>query len=89
MTAAPKIQNHFESDLVVIGSGIAGVAAALAGRHRGWSVQVLSTGPGATGISAGPWDLGLPVEPDVSLEAGLQRPAWDRLRNTILKEEFV
>ncbi|HUJ27529.1 MAG TPA: FAD-dependent oxidoreductase, partial [Myxococcales bacterium] len=44
-------------DVAVIGSGMAGAAAALSARAAGASVLVLSRGPGASALSSGAADI--------------------------------
>jgi glycerol-3-phosphate dehydrogenase subunit B len=46
------------SDVVVVGGGIAGLAAALAARREGARVTVIEAHPGATALAGGAWDLG-------------------------------
>jgi len=65
-------------DLLVLGGGIAGAAAALAAARRGRRVAVVRGGPGATALSAGAWRGPLPVEVGEALaEGGVphERPA--------------
>lgn len=88
MNQALRTQKEFESDLVVVGSGVAGCAAATIGRRRGWSVRVVSTGPGATSLTAGPWDFGVPISRNQSFHSELETPAWSRVRSDILKDQF-
>ena len=44
-------------DVLVIGGGMAGAAAALAARAAGASVQLITRGPGATALSSGAADI--------------------------------
>jgi anaerobic glycerol-3-phosphate dehydrogenase len=46
-------------DVVVIGGGVAGLAAALAAVAEGARVTVLDARPGATALAGGAWDLGV------------------------------
>ncbi len=46
------------SDVVVVGGGIAGLAAALGARQEGARVTVIEAHPGATALAGGAWDLG-------------------------------
>jgi anaerobic glycerol-3-phosphate dehydrogenase len=63
------------SDVVVIGGGVAGLAAALAAIAEGARVTVLDARPGASSLAGGAWDLGL----------GAPRPAdaWREGRSSI------
>jgi glycerol-3-phosphate dehydrogenase subunit B len=45
------------SDVVVVGAGVAGCAAALAARQAGAQVVVLEAGAGATALAGGAWDV--------------------------------
>jgi len=49
-------------DVAVVGSGIAGVAAALAARRRGVTVAVIARGPAASALGCGGW-IGSAPEP--------------------------
>ncbi|MBK8171692.1 MAG: FAD-binding protein [Sandaracinaceae bacterium] len=49
--SAPK------TDVVIIGAGVAGFAAALAARRQGASVEIVSAHAGATSLSGGAWDV--------------------------------
>lgn len=60
-------------DVLVLGDGMAGVAAALAAREKGATACVVSLGPGATALSSGAWDFG-PIPGDVSLEEAWESP---------------
>ncbi len=51
------------SEVVVVGGGIAGLAAALAATAEGARVTVLDARPGATSLAGGAWDFGLPPAP--------------------------
>jgi glycerol-3-phosphate dehydrogenase subunit B len=64
------------TDVLILGGGIAGVAAALAARSRGAQVHLVRHGPGATALASGGWSgsppalfldalaaAGLPLEP--------------------------
>jgi glycerol-3-phosphate dehydrogenase subunit B len=44
-------------DVVVVGAGVAGCAAALAARQAGARVRVLEAGAGATALAGGAWDV--------------------------------
>lgn len=44
-------------DVVVIGAGLAGTAAALEARRRGASTLMLAAQPGATALAGGTWDV--------------------------------
>lgn len=51
-------------DVVVVGAGVAGCAAALAACHAGARVLVLEAGAGATALTGGAWDVApMPVAP--------------------------
>src|SRR5439155_22046292 len=45
------------TDVLVIGGGMAGAAAALAARQRGASVLLVARGPGASALSSGAADI--------------------------------
>src|SRR5262245_20377946 len=45
------------TDIVVIGSGLAGLSAALEAKSRGLRVLVIQKGPGGTSLSSGALDL--------------------------------
>src|SRR5690606_169680 len=57
----PAVTESF--DVLVIGGGAAGVAAALAAAARGRRVALVRTGPGATALTAGGWRGPLPAGP--------------------------
>jgi glycerol-3-phosphate dehydrogenase subunit B len=50
------------TDVLILGGGIAGVAAALASRARGARTVLIRQGPGATALASGCW-IGSPPEP--------------------------
>lgn len=50
-------------DVVVIGGGVAGLAAALGATEEGAHVTVLDARPGASSLAGGAWDFGLPAVP--------------------------
>jgi glycerol-3-phosphate dehydrogenase subunit B len=55
-------------DVVVIGGGVAGLAAALGARAEGARVTVLDGRPGASSLAGGAWDVGLPpIAPSAAL----------------------
>jgi glycerol-3-phosphate dehydrogenase subunit B len=56
-------------DVIVIGGGVAGVAAALAARAAGASVAVIRATPGMTAASGGGWSSGPPDQLRVALAA--------------------
>jgi anaerobic glycerol-3-phosphate dehydrogenase len=56
-------------DVLVIGGGAAGVAAALAAAARGRRVALVRAGPGATALTAGGWRGPMPVGLGRALEA--------------------
>ena len=56
-------------DVLVIGGGAAGVAAALAGTVRGRSVALVRAAPGATALTAGGWRGPMPAALRRALEA--------------------
>jgi anaerobic glycerol-3-phosphate dehydrogenase len=60
------------TDVLILGGGIAGVAAALAARSRGAGVHLVRHGPGATALASGGW-VGSPPAPflDALAAAGL------------------
>jgi glycerol-3-phosphate dehydrogenase subunit B len=60
------------TDVLILGGGIAGVAAALAARSRGAGVHLVRHGPGATAMASGGW-VGSPPAPvlDALAAAGL------------------
>jgi glycerol-3-phosphate dehydrogenase subunit B len=65
-------------DVVVIGGGIAGVAAALAAAHSGARVALVRATPGATAITSGAWHGALPAPlADALAAAGLPHRACD------------
>src|SRR3989338_1952175 len=43
---------------IAIGSGLAGLAAAVTLQSKGHQVACVSSGPGATAVSSGAWSLG-------------------------------
>lgn len=61
-------------DVVVIGGGMAGVAAALAGVSRGASVTLVRRAPGATALTVGGWNGPMP-EPLAAAFAAVDH-AW-------------
>jgi glycerol-3-phosphate dehydrogenase subunit B len=60
------------TDVLILGGGVAGVAAALAARSRGARVHLVRHGPGATALASGGW-TGSPPAPflDALAAAGL------------------
>jgi len=70
-------------DAIVIGSGVAGVSAALTLKRRGKNVLVLTKNGGATSVSSGAWDFG-PIQGDASFEAMYETPAWQALYRSVL-----
>ncbi len=70
-------------DVIVIGSGVAGVSAAFHLKKRGKKVLVVSKSGGATSVSSGAWDFG-PIKEEDSLEALRETPAWQELFQKIL-----
>lgn len=70
-------------DAIVIGSGVAGVSAALTLKRRGKKVLVLSKNGGATSVSSGAWDFG-PIHGEESLESMRETPAWQALYGKVL-----
>lgn len=75
-------------DVVVIGCGIAGAAAALAARARKQSVAVIAESVGATAISSGAWDLGplppAPISSGVSYESARGDARWAAARDVLI-----
>lgn len=66
------------SDVVVIGGGVAGLAAALGAREEGANVTVLDSRPGASSLAGGAWDFGL--APIAARDAfGAREPLVSRL----------
>lgn len=56
------------SEVVVVGGGVAGLAAALAASEEGARVTVLDARPGASSLAGGAWDFGLaPARPSEAL----------------------
>ncbi|MFW5925020.1 MAG: FAD-binding protein [Myxococcota bacterium] len=51
-------------DVAVIGSGLAGFAAALAARQAGANVVVLHRAAGGTALASGAWDVAPPLHPE-------------------------
>lgn len=70
------------TDVLVIGSGVAGVAAALEHRRCGKSVVILSNGPGATSVSSGAWDFGPVTQIEKSLDNS--REDWKNIYSQLL-----
>lgn len=68
-------------DVLVLGGGVAGVAAALAAAELGRAVALVRSAPGATALSAGGWRGGLPDGlARVLADGGLPyEPVTDRL----------
>lgn len=54
-------------DVVVVGVGVAGFAAALAARRAGASVLVVEAGAGATSLAGAAWDVAPPLHPNEHL----------------------
>lgn len=59
----------------MIGSGLAGYAAAVSLKDRKKSVAVLSLGPGASALSSGAWSFGRAVR-DASFESSFSLTPW-------------
>lgn len=58
--------------VTIIGSGMAGVSAALAAKSRGADVALIKGRPGATALASGAWDVGC-------LDGASSVRHWDRL----------
>lgn len=72
-------------DLVVVGAGVVGMAAALAARDRGASVVVLDDGPPGAAGSAGPGRIfrHIHARPELVALAIRSRLAWDVLSERV------
>lgn len=67
MVYSPSMRASF--DVLVIGGGVAGVAAALAARAAGAEVGLVRAAPGATAIGSGGWNGSLDPLLDAALQA--------------------
>ena len=72
-------------DVIVIGAGIAGFAAASALKRRGKNVAVVAANFGATSVSSGAWDFG-PLSPRLraSLEEVRRGESWSEIYSQVL-----
>ncbi|MEZ4751447.1 MAG: FAD-binding protein [Bdellovibrionota bacterium] len=73
-------------ELLVLGSGAAGFAAAVAAKEQGISVAVLSRGVGATAVSSGAFDFGRPSTKAAPTDfaSRTQHPDWKNAYSKIL-----
>ncbi len=73
----------------VLGTGFSGFCTALDLHSRGWRVEVFSTGPGATSLSSGGWDIGPVPTPGVVSENLSLRAAYRQYGTEVLRELFL
>lgn len=74
-------------DVAVVGSGLAGFAAAVQLRKRGKRCAVIAKTGGATSVSSGAWDFGpIPAEGPFGLESLRETPRWHALYQNLLVE---
>lgn len=81
--------DSYAFDTIVIGSGLAGFAAALALKEKSKRVALVFKASGATSVSSGSWDLGPIPREGASLSALLTSNPWQKIFSDLLLDSVL